>query len=155
MRPTPSLAAPLLLAALCAVASGCGPLGGGEAACAAMAPRVEAEPTRAAPAETFRLREEGFADYSDRGGILRGLRECPEPPPERGIPVEFVQDNRTWALGGVEGGEDLSFEAELEVPSDAAPGEAVVRATSSGPGLAEAPPPAEAPLLVLGGGDGR
>lgn len=105
--------------------------------------------------EPFALRGEGFADYSDRGGVLRGLGECPKPPPERGIPVEFVQDNRTWALGSVDGDEDLAFEAKLEVPADAAPGEAVVRATSSGSGLAEAPPPAEAPLLVLGGEAGR
>ena len=149
VRPTASFAAPLLLVALCAIAAGCGSIGGGEAACAAMGPRVEAEPARAAPAETFVLLGEGFADYSGRGGRLRD--ECPRLLPERGIPVELVQGDRTWALARVDGGEDLAFEAEIEVPADAAPGEAVVRATSRGRGLAEAHPPAEAPLLVFGG----
>lgn len=147
VRPTASFAAPLLLVALCAIAAGCGSIGGGEAACAAMEPRVEAEPARAAPTETFVLLGEGFADYSGRGGLLQG--ECPRLLPDRGIRVELVQGDKTWELARIDGGEDLAFEAKLEVPADAAPGEAVVKATSRSTGLSQALPPAKAPFLVL------
>lgn len=81
--------------------------------------------------------------------------ECPRFLAERGIRVELVQGQKTRGLARVDGGEDLAFDAELEVPADAALGKAIVRATSRSSGLNEHLPPAEATFVVLGRKAGR
>ena len=143
----------VLLTALCAVTAGCGGMpGGGEAACADHARGLEASPARAAPNEPFQLHGEGF--YGEFVCDDSGPRILSRPSggrPTDGIRVELVQGSRSWPLATVTSREDLSFDAGgLEVPPEARPGEAVVRATSPRVDAGVAPPRAETPFLVLG-----
>ena len=143
----------LLLALLCVIAAGCGGgIRGGQAgSCGAAGPRIEASPAKAAPSDTFRLRGTDFANYSSSSSASQ--QECPRPLPVEGIRIEFVQGSRTWTLATVTSPEDLRVDAEvLTVPADAAPGEAVVRATSPqvSPPASPSPPQADTPFLVLG-----
>ena len=143
----------MLLAASCTVASGCaGPVeGGGAASCGAAAPRIEASPVQAAPKGTLRLHGEGF--YGEFVCNDTGIPNPFEPSggrPTDGIRIELVQGARTWTLATVTSGKALSFDAEgLEIPTDAASGEAVVRATSPSVVPEVLPPQAETPFLVL------
>ena len=145
---TPSLVLVLvLLAVLYALGAG----RGGGAACAASLPELESSLSQAAPGETFRLRGKGF--YGDFICDDTGPPVSSRPAgglPTGGIRVEFLQDTRTWTIATVDSDEDLEFDAGgLEVPVDAAPGKALVRATS--PSVDPLIPPlrAETPLLVL------
>lgn len=141
----------VLLAALYAVTAGCSGLGGG-AACAATAAKLEASPARASPNQTFRLHGEGF--YGDFICDDTGPPSLSRPAggrPTDGIRVEFLQGTRVWTLATVASDKDLTFDTEgLTVPADAAPGEAVVRATSPSVLPEVLPPRAETPFLVLG-----
>ena len=153
MRPKVPFTTLVLLVAMGAITAGCGSIGGAEAECVAVIERrVEAEPARAAPAEPFRLRGEGFADHSGPGNPLQD--DCPRILPERGIRVEFVQGDKTWELSRLNAGEEERgvFEAKLEVPADAEPGEAVVKATgpASSSDSGQVPLGARTPLRVLG-----
>ena len=153
MRKVKSPLAPVvLLATLCAAAVGyAGTVEGAQAACGASMPRLEASPIRAAPGETLRIHGEGF--YGDF--VCDDTVPFPSRPqggrPTDGLRVELLQGTRTWTLATVASDEKLEFEAEkLTVPSDVAPGEAVVRATSPSVAPSIPPPRAETPLLVLG-----
>lgn len=142
----------VLLAALCAVTAGCsGTPVGSEAACADYATILEASPARAAPSEPFRLHGEGF--YGEFVCDDSGPRIFSRPAggrPTDGIRIEFVQGAKVWPLAIVASDEDLSFDARgLEIPADAPPGEALVRATSPAVQAGTLPPQAEAPLIVL------
>ncbi len=143
---------PILLAALCAIAAGyVGVVDSGQAACAAVRPSLEASPAQAAPGEPFRLHGEGF--YGDFICDDTGPPVWSRPAggrPTDGIRVEILQGTKTWILATVSSGEGLEFDAEgLTVPADAAPGEAVVRATSPSVDPRMPAPRAEAPFLVL------
>lgn len=118
-----------------------------EAGCAAPAPVLAAQPAQASPSETFRLKGKHFAGRYVCNDTGRGDSriEAPRGFPDRGIRIDFVQGTRTWALTTVDSDEDLAFDARLEVPDGAAPGRAVVRATSRNP----SPGPAETPFRVL------
>ena len=147
---TPSLMLVLvLLAVLYALIAG---RGGGGAACAAALPSLEASPARAAPDGSFRLHGEGF--YGDFVCDDTGPAFLSRPAggrPTGDIRVEFVQGTRTWTLATVTSDEDLAFDAErLTVPADAAPGKALVRATSPAVDRAGIPPEDATPFLVLG-----
>ncbi len=119
-----------LAVALSLVSAGCASLTSEQGACAAPAPTVETQPPQAAPTETFQLSGEHFARRytcadtpSEDGDSLKGF-------PERGISIQFVQDERIWDLGTVDSDENLYFEMDLEVPKGAKLGKATVRATS-------------------------
>lgn len=118
----------VLLAVLYALDTG----RGGGAACAASLPELESSPEHVAPGETFRLRGEGF--YGDFICDDTGPPVSTRPAgglPTGGIRVEFLQGTRTWTLATVASDEDLEFDAgRIEVPADAVPGKALVRATS-------------------------
>lgn len=143
---------PILLAALCAIAAGyVGVVDSGQAACAAVRPGLEASPAQAVPGEPFRLHGEGFyGDFiCDDTGPPVSSRPAGGRPTD-GIRVELLQGTKTWPLATVSSGEGLEFDAEsLTVPADAAPGEAVVRATSPSVDPRMPAPRAEAPFLVL------
>lgn len=79
---------------------------------------LEAEPARAAPGATFRLRGSGFSSGCDKIGAARDVR------------IDFRQNGRTWNLATVDADRDLTFEARLHVPAGAHPGQATVRATT-------------------------
>jgi hypothetical protein len=106
-----------------------------------------AEPSRAAPGETFRLHGGGFRDGCNDTG-WPSLRE----PAQRDIRVEMRQGGRTWTLasGLAAGGPpDYAIDLRLRVPSDAEPGRATV--VIPDPDSAE---PLKVPFEVLGGGEG-
>ena len=132
----PSLVIAMVL--LCSVASGCFPIGGSEDAC--VAARPDAEPSQAAPGESFRLHGEGFRD----GCNDTGPPFLPEPP-QRDIRIEMRQGERTWRLAVVDADPDYTLGTELEVPADAGPGQAVVVIRA---GDEE---PTQVPFRVLGG----
>ncbi len=81
-------------------------------------PYLEAEPARAAPGASFRLRGNNFSSG------------CEEIKPARGIRLDFRQGGRTWKLGTVDADRRLAFDARLRVPAGARPGRAAVRATT-------------------------
>ena len=127
------------------VVVGLRPVGGGSAQCGQVAP--SAEPSRAAPGETFRLHGGGFAEgCNDTGPPFL------EEPARRDIRVEMRQGGRSWTLAsGLAAGDppDYALDVELKVPADAEPGGAVVAVPD--PNSAEPP---EVPFEVLGGGPG-
>ncbi len=95
--------------------------GGGPASAAAVgcpSPYLEAEPARAAPGASFRLRGNNFSSG------------CEEIKPARGIRLDFRQGGKTWKLGTVDADRRLAFDARLRVPAGARPGRAAVRATT-------------------------
>lgn len=143
---------PVLLAAFCAAAAGyAGTVEGAQAACAASMPSVRASPAEGAPGEPFRLQGEGFYGNfvcDDTGPPVSSRPQGGRPTD--GIRVELLQGTKTWTLATVASGEDLEFDAGgLEVPGDAVPGEAVIRATSPSVDPRVPPPRDEAPFLVL------
>ena len=95
------------------------------------------EPSRGAPGEAFRVHGEGFTtDCYDTG--QPGL-----PPPQRDLPIDFRQGERTWRLATVDADRQGTVDAELEVPDGAEPGSAtVVVRTDDGQ-------PLESPFRVL------
>ena len=97
------------------------------------------EPSRGAPGEAFRVHGEGFAtDCYDTG-------QPGKPPPQRNVPIDFRQGERTWRLATVDADREGTLDAELEVPVDAEAGGATV-VVRTDDGL-----PVEAPFRVLGG----
>lgn len=127
--------------------------GSSTAACASPAPVLEARPARGAPGDAFRVRGKhfvaGFSVCDDTGPDLSAAQTIPA----RDVRVEFRQGGRTWELGRVEADKDSRLAARLEVPTNARPGRATVRATY-GYGPAEAPygrVSAEARFSVLDG----
>ena len=89
------------------------------AACGWPESSLEARPGRGAPGEEFGIRGRGFeAD----------VRDCDEDP-ARDVRLEFLQDGRTWKLGSVDASKGWRLAAKLEVPTEARPGRATVRAT--------------------------
>ena len=143
-----------LLAAFCAAAAGyAGLVESGHAACAASRPTLEARPAQAAPSEPLNLHGEGFfGDFicDDTGPPI--LSRPTGGRPTDGIRVELLQGTKTWTLATVASDKNLRFDAKgLTVPADAAPGEAVVRATSPSifPEASPSPPQADTPFLVL------
>jgi len=124
----------------------------GSSACASPAPVLEARPARGAPGDAFRVRGKhfvaGFSVCDDTGPDLSA-----QTVPARDVRVEFRQGGRTWELGRIEADKGSRLAARLEVPADARPGRATVRATY-GHGPAEAPygrVSAEARFSVLDG----
>jgi len=90
-----------------------------EGACFSPEPILEAQPSRGAPKDRFGIRGRNFdAD----------VRDCGDDP-ARSVRVEFLQGGRTWELGTVEASKGSRLAARLEVPADARPGRATVRAT--------------------------
>lgn len=90
-----------------------------EAACGWPEPTLQARPPRGAPGDGFGVRGRYFeAD----------VRDC-DKDPARKVRVEFLQGGRTWQLGSVEVSKGSRLAARLEVPADASPGRATVRAT--------------------------
>ena len=100
-------------------ASGSAGSGSSAAACATPEPILEARPARGAAGDEFGI----------RGRYFDGdLRDC-DNDPARDVRVEFLQDGRRWELGRLASDEDSRLVARLEVPADAKPGRATVRAT--------------------------
>lgn len=133
-----------LILALSLISAGCASSTSDQGACTAPAPTVETQPVRAAPEETFQIIGENFASRytcpdsgSEDGKSSQGF-------PEREISLEFVQHGRVWDLGTTNSDGNLSFEMDLEVPKDAKPGKAAVRATSRNYG------PTKTRFVVLG-----
>ncbi len=112
---------------------------GSAAACATPAPILEARPSRGAPGNEFSIRGRyfvaGFSVCDDTGS---GSPAAAQTVPARDVRVEFVQGKRTWELGSVEADKGSRIATELEVPEDARPGRAIVRATY-GQGPPESP----------------
>ena len=90
-----------------------------DGACAYPASTLRAHPARGAPGDGFRLNGRYFDGDP---------RDCDDDP-ARDVRVEFLQDGRMWALGRFVSDEDSRLVAKLEVPADAKPGRATVRAT--------------------------
>lgn len=90
-----------------------------EDACLPPEPVLEAKPSRGAPGDGFGIRGRNFDG---------NLRDCDDDP-ARDVRVEFLQDGRTWELGRLVSDKDSRMAAKLEVPADARPGRATVRAT--------------------------
>jgi hypothetical protein len=90
-----------------------------EAECASLGPILEARPARGAPGNEFGIR----GSYFDGN-----LRDC-DNDPARDVRVEFLQDGRRWELGILISDKDSRLAAKLEVPANARPGRATVRAT--------------------------
>lgn len=133
------------IVALSLIFAGCTSSTSSQGVCAAPAPTVETQPVRAASGETFQISGENFASRSTCPDSGSEAGESPQGLPERGISLEFVQHGRVWDLGTVDSDEDLSFKEDLEVPKDAKPGKATVRATNANYG------PSKARFLVLAG----
>ncbi len=100
-----------------------------EGACGFPSPTLEARPARGAPGDGFGIRGRHF---------VAGIRGCNETGsgspaaqtvPARDVRVEFLQGGERWKLGDVEADRGSRIAAELEVPTDARPGRATVRAT--------------------------
>lgn len=120
-----------------------------EAACARPEPALELRPARGGPGEELRLRGRHF---------VAGFGACDDAPPETSaqtvpagdVGIEFRQGGKTWKLGSVRADGRSRLSAEFEVPADARPGRATVRAVYGGG--ADEPPynaPAEARFFVL------
>lgn len=90
-----------------------------EGACFSPEPILEAQPSRGAPGDEFGIRGKNFD---------ANLRDCDDDP-ARDVRVEFLQGGRTWQLGSVEAYKGSRIAAKLEVPTNARPGRATVRAT--------------------------
>jgi hypothetical protein len=90
-----------------------------EDACFPPDPVLEAKPSRGAPGDGFGIRGENFDG---------NLRDC-DGDPARDVRVEFLQDGRKWELGRLVSDKNSRLAAKLEVPADAGPGRATVRAT--------------------------
>ena len=125
----------MLMLVVCLTAVGCagegpsGVVGGSQPACA-LGLR-EPELSQAAPGEAFRIYGEGFTtDCYDTG-------QPGQPPPERGMRIEFRQGGRSWRLASADADERGVLDVRLAVPSDAVgPREAtVVVRKSDGTGL--------------------
>ena len=80
---------------------------------------LEARPQRAAPGDGFGIRGRYFE--SD-------VWDC-DLDPARNVRITFSQGGREWKLGSFEVSEGSRLTAKLEVPADARPGRATVRAT--------------------------
>lgn len=138
----------LVAAALAAtLLSGCA-VGSSQAGCAAPLPTIEASPQRAAPGEPITLRGEGFVGRfvcDDTGpGVLE---DDTRAHGARDIRLEYRQNGKTWKLDTTDAGRKLGFETRVEVPADARPGSATLRAVGGGTAkttlrVIEAPDPA-------------
>lgn len=99
------------------------------AACASPAPVLGARPARGAPGDAFRVSGKhfvaGFSVCDDTGRDPSGAQTIPA----RDVRVDFRQGGRTWELGRVEANASSRLAATFEVPADASPGRATVRAT--------------------------
>ena len=63
------------------------------------------------------------------GGYFESdVRDCARDP-ARNVRITFSQGGREWKLGSFEVSEGARLSAKLEVPADAGPGRATVRAT--------------------------
>ncbi len=82
------------------------------------APALEAEPARAAPGATFRLRGSGFSSG------------CDEIRPAHDVRISFRQGEKAWKLTTVGADRDLTFGVRLRVPAGARAGAATVSATA-------------------------
>ena len=104
--------------------------GSSAAACASPEPTLEARPAGGAPGDEFSIRGRyfiaGFSVCDDTGS---GSPAAAQAVPARDVRVEFVQGKRTWELGSVEADKGSRIATKLEVPVDAKPGRATVRAT--------------------------
>lgn len=124
----------LAVTALAALLPGCA-VGSSQAACAAPLPTVEVSPQRAVPGEPFTLRGEGFIGRffcDDTGGPGILADDDTRAYGARDIRLEYRQDGKTWRLGTADAGRKLGFETRVEVPADARPGPATVRAVGGG-----------------------
>ncbi len=90
-----------------------------DAACGWPETSLEARPQRGAPGDGFDVRGRYFE--SD-------VRDC-DLDPARNVRITFSQGGREWKLGSFEVSEGARLSAKLEVPADAGPGRATVRAT--------------------------
>ncbi len=137
----------LAVTALAALLPGCA-VGSSQAACAAPLPTVEVSPQRAAPGGQITLRGDGFVGRlfcDDTGpGVFE---DDTRAYGARDIRLEYRQDGKTWKLGTADAGRKLGFETRVEVPEEARPGPATVRAVGGGKAktalqVIEAPEPA-------------
>ena len=90
-----------------------------DAACGWPETSLEARPQRGAPGDGFGIRGRYFE--SD-------VWDC-DPDLARVVRITFSQGGREWKLGSFEVSEGSRLTAKLEVPADARPGRATVRAT--------------------------
>ncbi len=90
-----------------------------DGACISPGSMLKAMPARGAPGDEFGIRGSHFDG---------NLRDC-DNDPARDVRVEFLQGGRRWDLGRLTSDEDSRLAAKLEVPADARPGRATVRAT--------------------------
>lgn len=109
-----------------------------EAACASPEPVLQARPARAAAGDEFQIRGRyfiaGFSTCDDTGSASPAAAQT---IPASDVRVEFLQDGRSWDLGRLASDENSRLIAKLQVPADATPGRATVRATY-GQGSADA-----------------
>ncbi|HEX2729040.1 MAG TPA: hypothetical protein VHM16_04745 [Rubrobacteraceae bacterium] len=109
-----------------------------EAACASPEPVLQARPARAAAGDEFQIRGRyfiaGFSTCDDTGSASPAAAQT---IPASDVRVEFLQDGRAWDLGRLASDENSRLIAKLQVPVDATPGRATVRATY-GQGSADA-----------------
>lgn len=111
--------------------------GSSAAACASPDPVLEAWPARGAPGDTFEVRGRHFvARFSACDDTGPDLSAQTVPADE--VRVEFRQGEKTWEFGKVEADKSSRLVARLEVPKDARPGRATLRA-AYGRRPAEAP----------------
>ncbi len=80
---------------------------------------LEARPARGAPGDEFGIRGRYFDG---------NLRDC-DNDPARDVRVEFLQGGSRWDLGRLSSDKDSRLAANLQVPAEARPGRATVRAT--------------------------
>lgn len=119
--------------AVAVLLSGCA-VGSSQAACATEAPEIEVTPQRVAPGQPFTLRGENFIGrfVCDDTGPDVPERDGTQAFPSRDVRLEFRQGEKTWKLETVDAGRSLGFETRVEVPEDARPGRATVRAVGGG-----------------------
>jgi len=96
---------------------------------------VEAVPKRAAPGQPFTLHGKGFVGdvVCDDAGTAGSGGNSSRALPARDVRLEFRQGGETWELGTVDAGRGLGFDARVEVPKEAEPGHATLRAVEGVP----------------------
>lgn len=107
-------------------------------------PQLEPQSVTAAPGQALTVTGSGFADGCDDSGTVRSVPGCRDQEgrddaarPAKDVVLVLVQGGRSWTLGTADAGADTVVTWQVRVPVDAAPGPAVLGASS-----------AETPLVI-------